>query len=243
MSSDSSLPSPNTPTPSWTFQDREEVYAAEVAPLAGYRPGGLTAVCIIAIILGVMGVFTAGTSGLVALFGGQIQQWQTNMGTAGGPAEMRDLQEEMNAKTSAIMNRFRVVNVTLALFHFLLAGALLYGGVQALKLRERGRKMLWRACAVAIVFEFVRAVPHTLMQLENMALMEDYFPRLMEASAPGTQGEQIAAFGKMMARFSIIMGWVFFFGWMFMKLAYYSVTLRYVAKPEIRAVYRPDSIP
>jgi hypothetical protein len=171
------------------------------------------------------------------MMGNQFQQWQTNVTTAGAPPELRNLQAEMNAKTMAIVNRFRLVNVTVALFQMGLAVALVAGGMRALAMKEAGRRLLWWACGLAILFELARAVPYVFMQLENMALMEDYFPRIMEESAPGAQGAQMAAFGKMLARFSMIMGWVIFFGWLILKLVFFGVGYYYLGQPKTKALY------
>ncbi len=235
MTGDSSRPEPEKPTAAWDFRDA--VYPAKPVTLPGYRPGGLTAVCILAIILGALG-FLAGISSLVmSVVGNQAQQWQQQWGMAGSPPAMRDVQAEMNAKTMAIVDRFRLVNIAFALFQLAVTAALVVGGARALKLNEAGRKLLWAACAVAMVFELGRAVPQVLMQLENMAVMEDYMPRLMEASAPGPQAKQVAAFGAMIARFSVIMGWVVFAGWLILKLAFFGVAFYYLGRPKTKAFY------
>jgi hypothetical protein len=223
------------PYQSWNFKD--EPYSAELAPPAGYRPGGLTAVCIIAIVLGILGFGTGAISLASNLASNQIQKLQTKWGTAGAPPGMRDVQAEMNAKTMAIVNRFRLVNLFIALSQLILTAALVIGGIRALKLNEMGRKILCVACGLAILFEVTRAVPTVFMQLENMALMEDYIPRMMEASTPGSQGAQVAEFGRMMARFSMIMGWVVLFGWLFLKLAFFGSAFYYLRGPKTKALY------
>jgi hypothetical protein len=232
------LPNPQTaetPAQAWAFKD--EVYVAHAAPLPGYRPGALTAVCIIGMILGGLGLLAGMWGGAMALFGAQVQQWQAQMGTVGSPQAMVDVQAEMNAQQIAIFNRFRIVNLAVAVALTAVSAALLVGSIRAMKLQERGRRMLRAACGAAIVFELCRAVPQGLMQLEVMALMEDYLPRLMEASAPGAQGQQIAAFGEMMARFSIIMQWVVFFGWLILKLVYFGLSFHYLGRPKTKTLF------
>jgi hypothetical protein len=231
----SSEPAAENPDQSWGFQD--ETYVAEVAAPPGYRPGALTAVCIIAIVLGCMGILAALSSFAASLGANQIQQWQAQMGTAGNSADVRDLQAEMNAKSLAIVNRFRLVNVAMSVFQFALAAMLLAGGIKALGMKEPGRKLLRAACGVAILYELSHAVPHTLMQLENMALMEDYLPRVMEASAPSGQARQMGEFARMMTRFSLIMGWVIFFGWLILKLVFFGVAFAYLGRAKTRSFY------
>jgi hypothetical protein len=93
-------------------------------------------------------------------------------------------------------------------------------------------------CCAAIAFELVRSVPHVMMQLENIPLMEDYMPRIMEASAPqGAGGEQVASMMTMFMRLSMIIGWVIFVGWLMLKLAFYAVTCYYLALPKIKSLY------
>jgi hypothetical protein len=223
------------PYQSWAFTD--EPYAAERAPPAGYRPGGLTSVCIIAIVLGVLGFLTGSLTLVTQAASNQLQQLQSQWGAAGASPQVRDVQAEMNAKSMAIMNRFRLVNVLLGLAQLGLCAALVIGGVRTLRLNERGRKLLFIACSLAMLFELTRAVPTVLMQLENMALMADYFPRVMEASVPSGQSQQVAEFAKMMTRFSLIMGWVILFGWLSMKLAFYGSSAYYLTRPKTKALF------
>lgn len=241
MSNDPPLPpAKDEPYQAWAFQD--EAYPAEAAPPPGYRPGGLTAICIIALVLGALGVLT-GCSGVgMALVGNQVQQWQQKFSTMGSPAPVRDVQTEMNLQSIRIFNRYRVVNLILAVCQLLIVGALIGGAIQTLRSREMGRRLLVFGCLAAIGWEVVRAVPHTLMQLENTAMMEEYMPRMMEAQAPGGQAAQMAEFARMIAHFSTIMGWVIFFGWLMMKLAFYGVAARYLTRPKIKSLFGDSSV-
>ncbi|MBW3595928.1 MAG: hypothetical protein KY475_01485 [Planctomycetes bacterium] len=236
MSSEAPLPAhQENPYQAWAFQ--EEAYPAEPKPLPGYRPGGLTAVCVIAVILGALGLLAAVSGITMALVGNQVQQFQQQFAAAGSPPEMRDLQTEFNNKTIKIANRFRLVNLSLSATHLIVAGCLVWGGVRALQLKDRGRRLLWTACIVAIVFELAQSIPYILMQMENTALMQDYMPRLMEASAPGPQSAQVAEFGRMIARFSMIMGWVIFIGWLTLKLAFYGIAAKYLSSSRVKSIY------
>ena len=234
MSSES-LPIPEKPSEAWAFKD--EAYPAEPKPLPGYRPGGLTAVCIIAIVLGGLGIFASLSAFTMSLVGNQVQQFQQQFAAAGSPPEVQQVQAEMNAETMRIANRFRLANVGISLTHLVVAGCLLLGGIWALQLKEKGRRLLWAVCLVAIVFELARSVPNVLMQMENAALMEEYMPRLMQAQTPGDQDAQVAEFGRMFARFSMIMGWVIFAGWLSLKLVFFAVAARYLWSPRVKAIY------
>jgi hypothetical protein len=234
MSSES-LPIPENPADAWDFQDEADPVAAK--PLPGYRPGGLTAVCVIAIVLGGLGVFASLSAFTMSLLGNQIQQFQQQFAAAGSPPEVQDVQAEMNAATMQIANRFRLVNIAFSLMHFAVTVSLVAGGIWALLLQEQGRRLLWAVCLVAIVFELARSVPNILMQMENAALMEEYMPRLMQAQTPGDQDAQVAEFGRMFARFSMIMGWVIFAGWLSLKLVFFAIAARYLGSPPVKAIY------
>jgi hypothetical protein len=235
----SAEPSPDIPVKgpplSWEFQD--EAYLAKAVAPPGYRPGGLTAVCIIAIILGALGLLGGLASLSTGLLGAQMQQWQARIGTTGAPAEMARLQTEMNTKMMQVANRYRIASVALAVFQLAVAVALLRGGIRAMGIHESGRSLLRWACGVAIAFELCRLPVNVLLQLENMAIMEDYFPRVMQSSAPGAQGDQIAEFTSMLTKFSTILGWVVMAGWFLLKMAFFGVALRYLGKPEVKALY------
>lgn len=223
------------PALSWEFQD--ETYLAQAAPPPGYRPGGLTAVCVIAIILGTLGLLSGLGSVSTSMLGARLQQWQAGIGAGGAPQQMVQVQNEMNAKMMDVVNRYRIPSIAVAIFQLGVAVALLRGGIRAMSINEAGRSLLRTACGVAIAFELCRIPVYVLMQLENMAIMEDYLPRIMEASAPGTQAAQIAEFTRMLAKFSAILGWVIFVGWLLLKLAFFGVAVRYLGKPEIKVLY------
>ena len=114
-----------------------------VLPLAARRPGGLTVVCVLAVVLGVLGVLFGTMSLLQLIFAQQIQQMAGGLGVQ--TAEMRAAQEQMNADLLQRMRPFMALLVTFALLQVGLAVSLLYGGIRGMKLVALARHvLLWR---------------------------------------------------------------------------------------------------
>jgi hypothetical protein len=198
------------------------------------RPGGLTAICVIAVVLGAMGFMSSGMKGVNLVFGKQLQAMFAGMG--GMPNQkMADAQQEMNDAMWEVTDRFWIPNVVLACAQFALAIALLFGGLKALKLQARGRKVLLAALVCVVVFEFAQLGVNSLMQIQMMPIMETYMPRMME-SAPGNNagGEEMA---RTFAKFSLIAGLIMQGGWMLVKMVFLAVAIWYLNRQRIRSLF------
>ena len=149
------------------------------------RPGALTAICVIAIVLGTMGFMSSGMKGLNLLVGKPLQELMSSFGGAQNQ-EMAKAQEEMNEAIWEVADRFWIPNALLASAQFVLAIALIFGGIKALKLQAIGRKVLLAACCFLAVFEIVNVGLTSLVQIEMMPIMEVHMQRVMKA-VPGKQ--------------------------------------------------------
>jgi hypothetical protein len=205
--------------------------------LGSYRPGGLTALCILAILLGALGLFTALFSGVSIVAGRQLQEMLT-FRQPGQTPEAAKLQREMNDKTMDVVDEFRVYNVLAVLVHLVVTTSLLVGAVMTLRLNPTGRRVLHAACWLAILFELGRGILQTFMQLKNFAIMREYMPRVMSSAgqggAPRPGAEQIAeTMTNMIIYFSL--GFMAIF--ILLKVIYYVITIVYLRKPKIRGLF------
>ncbi|MEX2118203.1 MAG: hypothetical protein WD847_01230 [Pirellulales bacterium] len=200
------------------------------------RPGGLTAVCVLAIVLGALGLLT-GLVGIVGMLAAPAMQ-NLFSGMPGMNDEFTKVQMEMNAEMMAVAQSRPVLTWSLYIVHLMVASTLLVGGILAVMLKPVGRRLLLGVFVGAIVFELVRIVPTVIMALENMAIVEEYMPRLAEASNQGGQAppgmdQTMGAFAKVGA----IVGLVAAVAMMLFKCAFYVVGTLYLSKPRIVALY------
>ncbi len=151
---------------------------------SGYQPpgkktlsGGVKAVCIIALILGVMGLAQAVLGGVGLVLGPKAQQWfsppQRN-------DEFREMQREMQGEMNAVAERFLPFSIARVLFHLVVATLLVIGGITMLN--SRNPKILVIGSALAILFEIARAILQTTIQLQIIPVMTRSFERIGEVS-------------------------------------------------------------
>ena len=109
-------------------------------PLSG-RPGVLTAICVIAIVLGGLGLGT-GLLAVVSLVGGEAIQ-AAIPDNPGMDEEMKKIQTEMEQEMQAVTDRYWGYHAVFLLGHFAVATGLLAGGIMAIKMNPKGRTVLW----------------------------------------------------------------------------------------------------
>lgn len=204
-------------------------------------PGGLTAVCVLAAVLGVVGSLT-GCSGLFTqVFASQMQQAMANLpGGANSPAI--ELQKEMNAKTLAITRRYAWFTIPLLVAKVAVEIVILAGAIMSWGLKPRGRSWLRAGLIAAIVVESLQIVPTLKMQHETFEVMGEFMPKML-AAQPGAQNHP-AGMGGVMSTMSTAMGIVSMIiavGWLAAKLVYYVLSIRYLRKPSIVALFEPNT--
>ncbi len=165
----------------------------------GYEPpskaltGGVKAICIIALILGGLGMGKSLLGGVGLAFGTQMQQAFTPPQPPNMDPRMKDLQEEMQADVEKIAARYLPFTIMRVVFHFVVATLLVVGAVLALK--SSGATVLVVACASAVVFEIGRAILDTTIQLQIAGVMSRFMQRMMQL-APGGQGPSPESLGR-----------------------------------------------
>ena len=108
---------------------------------------------------------------------------------------------------------------------------LLTGGIQALRRVSPGRKLLVAACLAAIVFELVRGVVQTLIQVQVLSVTTRFFEQMMEASME--QAAELAEWLAWFSRLAMVVGLLLAIGWILIKLVFYSVAVWYLRKPAV----------
>lgn len=211
------------------------------------RPGKLTAVAVIAIVLGSIGVLGALQSGMALAFADRMQQAQLkSMG--GGPAPMKQAIEEMYAGTTAVSERYFAVNMLLAGLGGAVSLALIGTAIGALRLHEPSRALLRYTLLFLTVFVCLRLIPAIKMQMELAPVMSQYTQALMqpppmadEASGqpPGQAAGQAAGaqIGAAVMGFVQIFQLVVLGVWALIELVYCVIGYVYLGRPQVLEVF------
>jgi hypothetical protein len=215
------------------------------SPFAGppraKRPGRLTAVCIIAIILGALGVLGS-LSAMASIAFQRAASKAFEMPQQPGPnTEFVEANRKMQQRTQDVALRFWGLNVGVALANLAVSAGLLVGGIVMFKMNGKARAFLLAVLAVAIVFEVIQASVYVLMQLQMAPILAESMPQMMKTTVPKGQPEteQVAEMGAVVAKVTIFVGIAFHAIFALVKLIFYAIGARYLCKPSIRALCKP----
>ena len=205
------------------------------SPSRGRRPGWLTAVCVIAIVIGILGAFN-GVFGLIgAVFG---QQLQSAVSPAAGsvPPSMEKIQTEFQDQMNAVQKEFFVALLSSAVLRTIIAVLLLVGGVMCLNLKEQGRQLLVLGFAIALLFEIGNTVLNSLVNMEVMTAFNAYVEALAEELPAGGGGPPPQMLMGIM-KGSIIFGFVVQYLIVLIKMGFYAFGLIYLSRQTIKALF------
>ena len=182
------------------------------------KPGGLTAIAVICLILGSLGALMALLSIAMLFLQGSMNQFQAAQ--PGGPpaeffAEMEALQASQFIPT-LIVNGCNVI----------IGSLLAIGSIGVLGTKEWGRNLLRNALLAAIFFVIVRGIYSMWVQYNSMSAISKMLP----------SGEDTATL-QAIVQGSIIFGIVIGVIWMAVLIGFYIWSRSYLNKPPIRALF------
>ena len=215
------------------------IAATGAAVQPGRRPGGLTAICVITLVLGGLGLI-ASLVGLAALAAqDQIQKTFAVKSQPGMPENFAKTQQEMQAKMQTVQKPYRGVSMGLLATNIVLASCLIVGGIMVLRFHPKGCSLLVGAFVVAIAFETARTIVGVAMQLDTAAVMSQTMVRMAEASpsSGGSGGVQAAETIAMITRIGVFVGMAFTVVFGLAKIIFYIIGFRYLRRPTIRALF------
>jgi hypothetical protein len=209
------------------------------------RPGWLTMLCVCCIVLGALGLMNS-LFGTVGIIGGKaIQTWVQPKGAVSGlPPEMQDAQEKFQTELYAVQDRYYWFLVAGIVVRFVVAPLLLYAGIRALSLDERGRKLLVMACAIGLGFELCSAILQTAMAMENMTITNSYVENIASKMPKDKKGAAQAAYIMQTVTRVIGVVVVALTGLIItLKLALYSFGYVYLRKPHVQTLFQNKKHP
>jgi hypothetical protein len=211
------------------------------APPRAKRPGGLTAICVIAIVLGALGVPSSLSTLASVAFGQATSKAFVMPEQPGVNGEFVKTNEKFQQRVDEVSRRFRGANIGLALMNLVVSVGLLVGAILMLKMNVTARRFLVAVLAVAIVFEIVHTCIFVFIQLQMAPVLAESMPRMMKSTVPKGQpgAEQAAEIGGIIAKLAVFGGIAFHVARGLAELIYYAVAARYLCKPRIRALCEP----
>jgi hypothetical protein len=202
------------------------------------RPGWLTALCVIAIVIGILGALNGLFGAVGTLFSRQLQTAVTPAAPPGASQQMQKVQQQFQAETLAIQDKYFVGILLSAIVRTIVAGALTWGGVSCLSLKQAGRTLLLAACAAAILFEIGNSVLQGLVSMEMMAAMNGFFENFLQTMPQGSgpPPELFLKFLKGWMIFGLVMGYVI----VGLKIAFYIFGLIYLQREAVKTLFEPS---
>jgi len=204
------------------------------------RTGGLTAICVIALVLGILSAFSSVMQFVSLLVGDKLQtaisevQPKHNQG-------MQDVQQQIMEKTAAITQKYAVYHWVCFAVQSILAAIMIVGAILALQLKASGRTLLLIAFAGSLLFEPAKAALTAAVTRETMPITLEGIKQAAEASeAPGKKPPP--GFEQMIGGISktiVVMQWVVLVGMTAAWCIFYLVGVWYLTKPAVKALFLP----
>jgi len=211
-----------------------------VASPTAARPQLLSAVCVICLVMGGLGLMNSFFGAVQVAVGSKLQQAFQPKGANGMPPEMQKAQDDFQAEMLTLDKRYWVQNTVSLSFRFLAAILLLVGGIKALGLNESGRVLLIAACSVALCFELGHAILQSIVNTEMMTAVNSYVEGMLESMPKGRGGGPPKGFTQTMqtvTKVSIMAGLAFFYILVLLKAGFYLFAFVYLRKPNIKALF------
>lgn len=190
---------------------------------------------IISIVLGALGLLGA-FSGAAAFLAGP----QKTMGAMKGmSAEEVEVQQEMAKAIVALTEDWKTFNGIVTILSFIVAAALIAGGIMSLKIRKQGRDVLATTFVVAIPLKVVQAVASVWIGMATIEILHEYLPKIMQAANPPGRSLPAGAQGvaTSIGEAAALLGIAFGVGWILLQLGFFIVGAIYLRKPEVRATF------
>lgn len=201
------------------------------------KPGWLTAVCVICLVLGLLGFFN-GMLGLgITIFNSQLQQVFNPPGARKGMApELEKFQQRIQDETKAIQEQFFVPTLISVLLKAVVSALLFLGGLLTLTLKPAGRKLLVLACVMALLFELGISVLQGVVYMETLAVYNqliDGFVQELKRQNGAFAGQAFTSVMQAVLYASMAM----FFLIQFVKIGFFYWSANYLRRPIIVALF------
>lgn len=211
------------------------------------RPAGLTAVCIISLIVGVLGGFAvvAGCGGL--MFRSTImklsQDFQkTVMSGAPQTPQLQQMQKQNEAMMNELVkvqNKWIVPGVAAMFVSAAAVVGLIVGGIRGLNLKPRAHLWMIVGFSAGILHALIASYIGYATQHDTQAIMVQQMNQAM-LTVPGSAPPGARAMTSSAMQAGAAIGFAFIFGWAFLKCAAYATCIGYLLTPRNRKLFEGD---
>ena len=201
-------------------------YSAEAAEQsASHRPPtGLIVISVICLALGGIGMMFSCWSGLAFAINMQGNMFPV---PADGSNPMAEAQANMMERINAINRRYMPMHVATLSTQMLLGVALLYGGIQCLRLRPSGHRVLRLATILGAVLVLLSGAVAIWIQIQTLPAYEEFMANMPQGGNPAADTMGSVMKGAMIA------GLVIGAGWSVLQCGFYAYAHVYLGKQKI----------
>jgi hypothetical protein len=185
-------------------------------------PGGLTALLIICLVLGILGLLMSCLSGAALAFQGPLQEMQQGMGD---PA-----QQAMQKEIQSTQEPYIIPSLIMVGLNFIVAPLLTIGAIGGLNRKPWGHKLLGIGLVLAIFYVVVKSVLTIIMQVMTMGPIAKITEKAMaeQGAAGGPQAQTAEMMGGLVQAIGIgaiiyvavsglILLGFYVWGWMYLR--------------------------
>jgi hypothetical protein len=206
------------------------------------RPKGLTAICIIGLILSVLGFISNAVGMFWWFMGERFAEMMTGL-TPGMNQQAADLQRTMYQEMSQMQARWAPVTIALTILQMVLAVLLFVAAVRGLKMSRGALKLLATTMVFAILLQLGRIYPDVMIQEETQEISMRYTARVMQTTGNPAQTRAVMNMTRQFQKIGASIGYLFMAAWTIAKLSYYGTGLWYVNRKDVKALFAPEESP
>ena len=209
------------------------------------RPAGLTAVCVIALCLGVMGAMgvVVGIGGLVLQ--PAIQRWaadfQKNMPGGQSPQAQKqfEAQQEMMKEMDVVVRKWIVPSLVGTAICVVAVIGLIVGSIKGLNLRPMAHKWMIVGMSAGILHALLAGYVGLGTQRDSQAVTQRFMDQTLQAGPAATAPGAKAIMSSTM-QMTTVLAMVMVFGWGLIKCTTYAFSIWYLLTPRIRQLFESD---
>jgi hypothetical protein len=194
------------------------------------RPGALSLIAILAILLGILIILRGGYSIAELTFQDFLFQIGEIPERPNASPELREQIAQGNQvrrEVLEIQRAWNPINWALAPLAAIFGIVLIVAGQLCFKISRFGRKLMVATCLVGIAFDLARASAAILLDIQKTELIQGYMVRSADA-APGDTEVMGAAMGLVVA---------FTATWVFIKALFYLWAVIYLTRARVRDLF------
>jgi hypothetical protein len=195
------------------------------------RPLMLSAVCVLCLVIGTLGVIN-GVIGVSALLAGQ--QLKTMFRPAGQPAQLSDvdaLQQQIQDRQYNIQQQYFWPILVATTIKVLICLALAFAGLRTLSLQDADRRMLFAVCGFAILYEVLWSFVQFSVQYHSLTVVQQ-----LTGDPDSPRPQQVEFMITMMKNtmYGVLVGLIIM---QLLKISFYVGTMFYLSRPRVRALF------